>query len=95
MIKFVTRRDKDGTIRGFEGDNGDNLGTYETNDKNIKSFGGKIGNVGGTVGLDKGKPFGSMNYKGKIFAQFGPQGDESPKKRKKSAVAQALQRMKK
>ena len=44
-------------------------------DKNVTSVGGKVGNVGGTIGYDRkaGKPFGSVNYKGKIKGKFGPQ----------------------
>ncbi len=41
----------------------------------IKSVGGKIGNIGGSIGYDKNKKkaFGSINYKGKIKGSFGPQ----------------------
>lgn len=52
-------------------------GTYS--DKNVKSIGGRIGSkqnfVGGTIGVAKGKPFGSYNVNGKVKGSFGPQGD--------------------
>lgn len=44
-------------------------------DSTVNSVAGRVGSVGGTVGYDKKakRPFGSMNYKGKVKAQFGPQ----------------------
>jgi hypothetical protein len=51
------------------------LGTYK--DANVSgSMGGHIGPIGGTLGIDRktNKTFGSINYKGKILGQFGPQG---------------------
>lgn len=41
-------------------------------DKNVVSVGGKIGPVGGSIGLDKGKLFGSANVNGKVVGKFGP-----------------------
>lgn len=53
-----------------------NGGPYK--EGSIKSFGGTIGTknnfVGGTIGMDKNKPFGSYNVNGKIKGKFGPQG---------------------
>lgn len=51
-------------------------GTY--NQGGIKSIGGKIGTssryLGGTLGVDNGKPFGNANISGKSIGSFGPQG---------------------
>lgn len=51
-------------------------GTY--NQGGVKSIGGRIGTnksyVGGSVGLDKGRPFGSYNVNGQVKGSFGPQG---------------------
>lgn len=44
------------------------------NQDGIQSIGGTAGGFGGTIGLDHGVPFGSVNRNGKIFGQFGPQG---------------------
>jgi hypothetical protein len=43
------------------------------NSKKVASVGVKIGKVGGSVGINKEtkKPFGSVNYKGKVKAKFG------------------------
>ncbi len=48
-------------------------GVYK--DKDVVSVGGRVGNVGGTIGYDKKKrqAFGSYNVKGKVKGQFGPQ----------------------
>ncbi len=40
----------------------------------VKSIGGRIGGVGGSLGVDHGKPFGSANINGKSIGSFGPQG---------------------
>lgn len=42
----------------------------------IVSVGGHVGPLGGTVGLDHGKPFGSANVNGKSLGSFGPQGND-------------------
>lgn len=46
-------------------------GVYK--DKNVASVGGKVGNVGGSIGINRKtkRPFGSVNYKGKIKGKFG------------------------
>ena len=74
-----TTRDKDGTIRSFV-----------HKELGIISAGGRVGNVGGTIGLDRGKPFGSVNVGGKVVGSFGPQGDDMPRKKKKRLIKRAL-----
>lgn len=58
----------------------DNTGWGTYSDKDVKSIGGRIGNkknfIGGTVGIDKGKPFANANVNGKQVGRFGPQGDK-------------------
>ena len=39
-------------------------------------------NVGGTVGISRGKPYGSVNVNGKIIAQYGLPEEEGGKKKK-------------
>ncbi len=55
-----------------------NIGGGVYNKGGIKSIGGRIGTnknyVGGTLGIDRGKPFGSYNISGKVGGSFGPQG---------------------
>ncbi len=44
----------------------------------VRSIGGRVGigknYVGGSIGMDKSKPFGSANINGKVIGSFGPQG---------------------
>jgi hypothetical protein len=44
------------------------------NQDGVKSVGVRVGKYGAAVGVDKGKPFGSVNKGGRIKASFGPQG---------------------
>ncbi len=39
----------------------------------VVSAGGRVGPIGASIGISKGKPFGSANIKGKIIGKFGPQ----------------------
>ena len=51
-------------------------GSY--NRDGVRSIGGRVGigknYVGGAIGMDKSKPFGSVNVNGKVLGSFGPQG---------------------
>lgn len=37
----------------------------------VVSVGGRVGNIGGAIGMQNGKPFGSANVGGKIVGKFG------------------------
>lgn len=50
-----------------------NAGSYR--EPGLVSVGGHIGPVGAVLGASKGKPFGSINVKGKKVAGFGPDHD--------------------
>lgn len=51
------------------------LSPYNDEEQGITSMSGRIGQFGGTVGFDRGMPFGSANVGGRVIGEFGPQGE--------------------